>query len=66
MLRLLNLPIWIEWDKFKPETSIFIPCLQRHAVANFVKKEARRLGYTVVCKHVIERGIYGLRVWRTA
>lgn len=66
MLRLLNLTILIEWAKFKPDTSFFIPCLNRKEVADYVKSEAARLRMQVVCKQVVERGRYGLRVWRLA
>jgi hypothetical protein len=66
MLHLLNLSIWIDWAKFKQGTSFFVPCLDRSEVEKFVREEAERLRIQVVCKHVVERGRYGLRVWRTA
>lgn len=66
MLLLSSLSIHIEWEKFKPGTSFFIPCLNRKEVEDYVRKEAARLRFQVVCKAVIERGKYGLRVWRTA
>lgn len=66
MLRLLNLAILIDWANFKPETSFFIPCLNRKEVADYVKGEATRLRMQVTCKQVIEKGRYGLRVWRLA
>ena len=64
MLRLLNLSVWIDWGSFKPETSFFVPCLNRIEVEHFVRKEAERLRMQVICKHVVEKGRYGLRVWR--
>jgi hypothetical protein len=66
MLRLLNLSVWIDWGNFKPETSFFIPCLNRAEAEDFVRKEAERLRMKIVCKHVLEKGRYGLRVWRIA
>ena len=66
MLRLLNLSVWIDWAKFKPGTSFFVPCLDRSEAEQFVQEEAERLRIKIVCKHVVERGRYGLRVWRTA
>jgi len=66
MLLLSSLSIHIEWEKFKPGTSFFIPCLDRKEVEAYVRKEADRLRIPVVCKAVVERGKYGLRVWRTA
>jgi hypothetical protein len=66
MLRLLNLSIWIDWLSFRPGTSFFIPCLNRLEVQDYVEQEAYRLRMQIVCKHVVEKGKYGLRVWRTA
>lgn len=63
-MQVMGLPLLIEWDKFKPGTSFFIPCLDRKAVERFVTQEARRLQLDVICKQVIEKGVYGLRVWR--
>jgi len=64
MLSVLGLPIEIQWSKFVPGTSMFIPCLNRVPVANFVTKKAKRLGFKLVVKFVVEQEIYGLRVWR--
>ena len=61
----MNVPLLIQWKKFKPETSIFVPCIDRALTERFIQTEARRLGLTVICKHVIEKGKYGVRVWRT-
>jgi len=66
MLRLLNLSVWIDWGKLEPGTSFFVPCLNRAEVEEFVRKEAERLRMQVICKHVVEKGRYGLRVWRVA
>jgi hypothetical protein len=66
MLKILNLPILIEWDKFKEGTSFFIPCLDRRTTQRYVQAEARRHRLSVICKQVIEKNIYGLRVWRKA
>lgn len=66
MLHLLNLSIWIDWGKFVPGTSFFIPCLDYHPVQDYVEKEASRLRMQVVCKRTVEKGKYGLRVWRMA
>jgi hypothetical protein len=60
----MGLPILIEWDKFHPGTSFFIPCVDRRSVQRFVMQEAQRLKIPIVCKQVVERKVYGLRVWR--
>ena len=64
-MKILGLPLLIEWDKFRPGTSFFVPCVDRKLTQRFVESEAARLKVTVVCKQVIEKGKYGLRVWRT-
>lgn len=64
MLKILNLQIKIEWDKFEPGTSFFIPCLDRKPVEEFIMNESYRRRYRVVCKQVVEKGRYGLRCWR--
>lgn len=66
MLRLLNLSVWIDWGELEPSMSFFVPCLNRAEVEEFVRKEAERLRMQVICKHVVEKGKYGLRVWRVA
>ena len=64
MLTILNLPLLIQWEKFKPGTSFFVPCIDRRLTQRFVEAEAKRLGIDVLCKQVVEKGKYGLRVWR--
>ncbi len=63
-MRPLELRIVIEWDKFQLGASMFIPCLNRRAMQKFIEKETQRLKMTIICKRVIENGLYGLRVWR--
>jgi hypothetical protein len=64
MLTILNQPLLIQWNKFKPGTSFFVPCIDRRLTQRFVTTEAQRLGLNVICKQVIEKNKYGLRVWR--
>jgi len=63
-MRILNIPLLIKWDKFKPGTSFFVPCIDRKLTQRFVEEEAKRLKFNIICKQVIEKGVYGLRVWR--
>lgn len=63
-MRILNIPLLVKWDKFKPGTSFFVPCIDRRLTQRFVEEEAARLKFEIVCKQVIEKGVYGLRVWR--
>jgi len=52
------------WEKFGVGTSFFIPCLDVHEARAKVKEVAKRLGYKVLTKQVVEENIKGLRVWR--
>ena len=64
MLKILNLIVLIPWEKIEPGMSFFVPCLDRKKHAKEVAQEAERLGLKVICKPVVEKGRYGLRVWR--
>jgi len=63
-MKILGLPLLIQWDKFHPGTSFFVPCVDRKLTQRFVEGEAQRLKIDIVCKQVVEKGKYGLRVWR--
>lgn len=54
----------IDWSKFKPGRTFFIPCLDLNAAKHEVERVAKRLRYSVEMKGVVEKGIRGLRVWR--
>lgn len=54
----------IDWRKFKPGKSFFVPCLDAEEAKAVVKNTMDRLGFEVKVKLVIENGFRGLRVWR--
>jgi len=54
----------IDWAKFKPGRTFFIPCLDLEEAKREVKLVAKRLRYSIEMKGVVENGIKGLRVWR--
>lgn len=54
----------IQWSKFKPGRTFFIPCLDTDAAKEEVARVVQRLQYSVEMKAVIENGVKGLRVWR--
>lgn len=54
----------IDWPKFLPGTSIFIPAVDIPAALKAFKAEAKRLQFQYVHKVVVEEGIKGIRVWR--
>ena len=64
MIKIMGLAVKISWIDFKPDTSIFIPCLDINPVKEYVLAEANRRKYDVICKQVVEKNKYGLRCWR--
>lgn len=54
----------IEWTKFKPYASFFIPCLNVKEMRQQIKIECSRLKYKILVKVVTENRIRGIRVWR--
>ena len=54
----------VNWQKFRPGYSIFIPCLHPAEAKKEVLKVTRRLKIEVLIKVTIEEGIRGLRIWR--
>jgi len=56
--------IVVEWPKFLPGTSVFIPAINTtKAVSHLLK--ATRLARGDIAKRVcVENGKYGVRVWR--
>jgi hypothetical protein len=54
----------IDWSRFKPGRTFFIPCLDLEDAKKQVARVAKRLRYSVEMKGVIENGVQGLRVWR--
>ena len=54
----------IDFTEFRVGSSFFVPCIHPKIATEDVKKRARRLGYKVGSKFVIEDGLRGLRVWR--
>ena len=54
----------IDWEKFRPGYSFFVPCVDNVAAAKVIDEICYRLKMSVVAKVVVEEGIKGLRVWR--
>ena len=63
-MQILNLTVKIPWESIEPGMSFFLPCLDTENATKQLTWEAGRLGYTVICKQVIENNRYGLRCWR--
>lgn len=54
----------INWRKFRPGCSFFVPCIDHEAARKTVAEVTRRLRIKTIDKVVIEDGVKGLRVWR--
>lgn len=63
-MRIQSKLIEIEWNKFKPYSSFFIPCLDTKEIKRQIKAECKRLKFRVLIKIVTENRIRGIRVWR--
>jgi hypothetical protein len=63
-MRINRLDYNIDWRKFRVGWSFFVPCLLLQEGKETVTTVAKRLGFRVFIKPVIEDGIKGLRVWR--
>ena len=55
----------VNWEKFKPGQSIFIPCLNCIAARKQIKDLLTRHKIYVFAKIVVEDSVQGLRIWRT-
>jgi len=64
-MKVNGLEYQVNWKKFRVGWSFFVPCLRLEEGKESIAAVARRLGYRVLIKPVIEEGIKGLRVWRT-
>lgn len=54
----------IDWRKFRPGTSIFIPCLNTSKAKRSVAEVCGRLRIKILVQPVLVEGIKGLRIWR--
>lgn len=63
-MKILDVPVYVEWDKFVPGASFFVPCVNVHPVRRDILKEVARLKLEVTIKQVVENDKVGLRVWR--
>jgi hypothetical protein len=63
-MRVHGLSFEIDWSKFKPGRTFFIPCLDLETAKKEIIDVTKRLKYSVEMRGVIENGVKGLRVWR--
>jgi hypothetical protein len=54
----------VDWARFKPGRTFFIPCLDIEGAKKEIEPVCKRLRYKIEMRGVIENGVKGLRVWR--
>lgn len=54
----------INWKKFRPGYSFFVPCIDHDAARKTLAAVTKRLKLKTISKVVVEDGVKGLRVWR--
>jgi len=64
MIELHGIHFDIEWDKFEPHSSFFIPCLDIKEAKRVVAAEVKRRKVKVRIKTMTLDGVRGIRVWR--
>jgi len=64
MIKIHGIPFKINWGKFLPYSSFFIPCLDTKNATATVRKVCVKKKYKVRIKTVVENKIRGIRVWR--
>lgn len=63
-MRIEGITYQINWKAFKRGTSFFIPCLDADAALKEIRRNTKRLKYSVVSKVVIEDNVRGVRTWK--
>lgn len=56
----------VNWVKFLPNTSVFVPCINTDNAKQQLKQVCDDLGYETTIKIVVDNGKLGVRVWRVA
>ena len=64
MIQIHGILFDVQWDKFKPHSSFFIPCLNDKKAKKLLYAECRKQKVQVRIKTVTEDRIRGVRVWR--
>lgn len=54
----------INWQRFKKNSSFFIPCLDGAKTKQILLVTTKRLKLDIITKIVVEGDVRGLRVWR--
>ena len=64
MIRIHGIEFDVNWDKFIPSASFFIPCLNTKEAKRVLRIACKERKYKTRMKVVIENKVRGVRVWR--
>jgi len=59
-----GIQIVVDWDKFLPGASVFVPCINTTAATSQLGKIAAEKDWEIDTRVRIENGNRGVRVWR--
>jgi hypothetical protein len=57
--------IYVDWTQLHVGASFFVPCIKTVETKRIIHQMAKRIKATVVIEERIEKGMWGVRVWRT-
>tara|TARA_R100001143_G_C3337185_1_gene122472 strand:+ start:583 stop:783 length:201 start_codon:yes stop_codon:yes gene_type:complete len=64
MIEIHGINFDVQWDKFEPHSSFFIPCLDIKEAKRVIKLETTRHKFKVRMKTTTKDKVRGVRVWR--
>ena len=64
MIEIHGINFDVQWDKFEPHSSFFIPCLDTKEAKRVIKLETTRHKFKVRMKTTKKDKVSGVRVWR--
>jgi hypothetical protein len=56
--------IVIDWTKFKPGTSVFVPCIDTKRAISDIANASGIPKADLIKRVCVDKGRYGVRVWR--
>jgi len=63
-VRFQGIAYTIDWGRWEPGASIFIPCIDAPGIREKVYREAAQRGIRLVARTAIEDQYFGVRFWR--
>jgi|TARA_R110000803_G_C11953165_1_gene317908 hypothetical protein len=64
MIEIHGIHFDVQWDKFEPHSSFFIPCLDTKEAKRIIKLAVARYKFKVRMKTTTKDKVRGIRVWR--